>query len=458
MQPIQKPGGGDSRIKQIASSAGRLWTQTREQLTAIMDGELRKVRTSPLSYKKVVVFFGSSSTEGSGTTNKETKPYHKLLAAKLAGGDYIFYGRGIGGDNTTGAIARFYNDIAPINADFVVLAFTLGNEGLYTATTAAGKMDVYKKFKAGILKLCHMVQQQGAVPIVMTQAPTNSYTTEIYDYAAKLNAELETIGIHCCDWGGVVDAMDGTGKPISSIMSADGLHYVDSAHVEIANSIPPTLFDKANLQQGGLLPILGGAINTGSLVSATPISYSPTDVTTFTASVRFRASTIILAAIMSFNDLDRIVLQADGRITLQNATVNDEIVPAGTIKAGEWNTVTVTYSPLTKEARTYVNGVFKKATTMTIAVSKWTLGGRGGTSATLKNTDLKNAVLYRTRLTDQKIKQLYEGVIPQTSLEIYSPFHDKVVSGNNNLINLAATSVNLVVDPTETALTTVSSA
>ncbi len=449
-------GGGDSKIKDLSSTTGRWWTQVLKQITSVLDGEERKVKTVPLSYKKRVLFLGSSSTEGTVTKNAQKKYYGKLGEAKLKDKGYEFFHRGIGGDNTPGAIARFYKDVAPVNADFVFIALTIGNEGITGQATAAARMDKYRQFKSGILQLCHMIQQQGAVPIVLTQAPTRSYTTEIYAYSQKLNMELESMGIHCCDWGGVVDAMDGTGKPIDTIMF-DNLHYNDAAHVEMCNAIPPTLFEKASLQDGGYLPFMEGYMSTNNLITQTPISYAPTDVTTFTASLRFRTTAIPNAqAIMSFNDTDRLALQTDGRITFQNATVNDEIVPIGFVKTGEWNTITVTYSPLAKELRVFVNGVFKKATaSLTLNLTRWTLAGRNTSVSTLKNADIKDAVLYRTRLTAEKVQALHEGTVSQTSLEIYSPLHDKIVAANTNVINLAATNVNLQINETETALTAV---
>jgi hypothetical protein len=458
---IKNGGGGASKVKQLASSTGRWWSQTLEQITTIINGEERKVKTTPLSYKKRIVFMGSSSTEGTGTTNAQTKYYGKLIEAKLGTAKYEFYHRGVGGDQTTGARARFYNDIAPINADFVFLAFTIGNEGMYNAADSAARKVVYDNFKKGILELCHMVQQQGAVPIVFTQAPTRSYTPEIYALSEKMNAEFEAMGIHCVDWGGVVDAMDGTGKPIDSIMN-DNLHYKDAAHVEIANAVPPTFFEKASFQDGRYLYSPKGYINTGALVSSTPITYAPTDLTTYTIGVRFNLSSLASASIMSFGVQDKLTINSDGSIGLHTfatgTLIQDLVLPVGTVVTGRWYHAVVSYNAIMQEIRVYIDGVLKltKATTA-MPITLLTFGGRAGTTATLKNALLKDAVIYRTRLTDNKVAALFEGKVSQTSLEIFSPLHDKVLAGGNNLINLAPTNVNLTINATETALTAVSS-
>jgi hypothetical protein len=61
--------------------------------------------------------------------------------------------------------------------------------------------------------------------------------------------------------------------------------------------------------------------------------------------------------------------------------------------------------------------------------------------------------LWRTRWTDDRMMSINQGTFPQTSLEIYSPGHDKNLAPGVALVNLAATTVNLQVGELETALT-----
>jgi lysophospholipase L1-like esterase len=450
---IIKKSGNTSKSN-VATTSGKYWSELVEMIKTSVGTKERKVLTAPLEERKDVALMGSSSTEGTGTTDRLTKGYVELLKAKL-GSKYNVVNRGVGGDNTSGGIARFYKDIAPLNPDFVVLAFTLGNEGYVSATD---KRALVNQFKNNILRLCHMVKQLGAVPIVMTQAPTRAYDAVFYDYSQKLTEELEAAGVHMCDWGGVVDAMDGTFKPIDSIMN-DDVHYKDAAHVEICNCIPPTLFDEAAFKRGGYLTSLKGYINTGALVSQSPIYYEPTDITTFTYFMRFRKATPELLGFVSFNANQRILSQADGRVQYNDgAGVAQDIDGTVNYQNNEWHSLAATYSPITKELKIYLDGVYKKTiTAQTITLTKLTVGGRDGAASTLKNADIKDIALYRTRLTDNRIKSLHEGTISQTSLEIFSPLHDKVVSRGQNLVNLAPTSVCLTINTTETALTAVSS-
>lgn len=457
---IIKKSGNTSKSN-VATTSGKYWSEIVEMIKTSVAGKERKVLTAPMEAKKTIVFTGSSSTEGTGTTDRLTKGYVELFKTKLGTAKYNIINRGVGGDNTGGMINRFYKDVAPLDPDFVFLAFTLGNEGYVSATD---KRALVNQFRDNTLRLCHMVKQLGAVPIVMTQAPTRAYDAVFYDYAQKLTDELESAGVHMCDWGGVVDAMDGTYKPIDSIMN-DDVHYKDAAHVEISNCIPPTLFDKAAFKQGGYLPSPKGYINTGALVSQTPIYYEPTDITTFTYSMKFRKTTTDLVGLVSFNSSQRLLIQASAQGGIMQYNGGEAtsptivtIIDGKSFNDSTWYTLTISYSPIDKVMKVYVDGILAKTIpSVTLSLTKLSVGGRDGATSTLKNTDIKDVTLYRTRLTDKKILSLYEGTVSQTSLEIFSPLHDKVVSRGQNLINLAPTSVCLTIHTSETALTAVSS-
>lgn len=454
---IVKKSGNTSKSN-VSTTTGKYWSEIVEMIKTSVGGKERKVLTAPLDNKKTIVFTGSSSTEGTGTTDGKTKGYVELFKAKLGTTKYNIINRGVGGDNTSGQLARFSKDIAPLNPDFVFLAFTLGNEGYVSATD---KRALVNQFKNNIIRLAHMVKQLGAVPIVMTQAPTRNYDAMFYDYSQKLTDELEAAGLLMCDWGGVVDAMDGTFKPIDSIMF-DDVHYKDAAHVEINNCIPPTLVEQAAFKQGGFLTSPKGYIATNTLTSETPIRYAPTDLTTYTIAVRVNLSALVSTSIMSFGAQDKINVTTAGKLELNTfatgALVPDTVLPDGGIVVNKWYHIAVSHNPILKETRVYVDGILKLTKSNTaLPITLLTIGGRAGTTSNLKNSLLKDVVIYRTRLTDKKIQSLYEGTVSQTSLEIFAPLHDKVVSAGMNLINLAPTSASLEINTLETALTAVSS-
>ncbi|MGG0308468.1 LamG-like jellyroll fold domain-containing protein [Priestia megaterium] len=441
---------GTSIKKSVQTTQGRFWQGTTEQINTTIGGEERQVKTTPTTFKKRIVLIGSSSAQGNGVADYTTSSFWALLKAKLEPKGYEVLNRGFSADDTGKGIERFYRDVITANPDYVILSFTIGNEGI--TNTGVDKYTIYNQFKNNILKMCYMTKQIGAVPIVMTQAPTKSFTKEIYNYAQKFNSELEALGIHAVDWSGAVDAMTGDGKPILSIMY-DNVHYNEAAHVEIANAFPPTLFDRVGFESGSYLTTQKGYINYNTPISQTPIYYDITDITTFTAFMRFRKSTAETASFMSFSNGIRTFMDGSGYV-LWNDNVSGNIQADATNYANNaWHSIAVSYSPIDQKVKIYMDGVLKFTTTSTVVPTRWTIGGRSGSNFTFKNGDVKDLALYRTRLTDTRIMQMHQGTFTQTSLEIYSPCHDKNIAAGMPLINLAPTTVNLRVDATETALT-----
>jgi lysophospholipase L1-like esterase len=437
----------------VATSTSHWWSDSVDQLQATIEGVERRIQTTPLKAQKVIVGYGSSSMEGYGTDNIETDGFLSLLANKLDPNLYKVYNRGDSAEYTEVAIERFHKDVAPLNPDFVILGYTLGNEGF---VSNADKIGVYQRFKKNLLQLCHMVQQIGAVPIVMNQAPTNYFTVEVYHYSQKLNAELEVMGIHAIDWAGVVDAMDGTAKPIPSVMT-DNVHYNNQAHVEICNAIPPSLFEMVSIQDGRYLKRENGYLRAGTISSDTPLYYDVSDITTFTASVRFRKATPALCTLMSFTTDNRIIMKTDGSLTLyQNGIAHD--LPVKNYGDNTWYSLTIAYSPLAQKLQIYINAelILDLGDIATFEISKWCIGGRTGTENPFSNGDLKDAVLYRSRLTRERIRLISYGTYHQTSLEIYSPLHDSELAGGLPIMNLAPTTAYLRINELENGFTTVS--
>jgi lysophospholipase L1-like esterase len=448
-----KAGGYNSTAKEnVATTQGRFWQGNTEQLNSTIGGEKRQVKTVSTTGKKRIVLLGSSSAQGNGVADYTTTSFWALLKAKLEPKGYEVLNRGFSADDTADGIGRFYRDVITANPDFVIIAFTIGNEGL---TSATDKYEKYVQFKAGILRMCYMAQQAGITPIIMTQAPTKSYTTEVYNYSQKLNDEWDASGFHVVDWGGVVDALTGDGQPILSIMY-DNVHYKEAAHTEIANAFPPTLFERAQFEDGGYLTTKKGSISTNTLTSTTadvPIGVDVTDVTTFTQFMRFKTSTPALVTVMSMSGGIRVFMDAGGQIIWNDGPSGSVTVATGNWADNVWHSVCVTYSPIDQKVRIFLDGVLKYTATSAIIPNKFGFAGRVGSTSNLKNAEIKDMAFWRTRIPDAKIPMLHQGTFPQTSLEVFSPGHDKYLAAGLPLVNLAATTTNLRVAETETALT-----
>lgn len=432
--------------EQHPTTSNRWWSESVEQVVSVVEGEKLGVHLKPTVHRERIVFLGSSTTEGTGPSSRD-KAYFSLLEQKLTGQGYEFYMRGIGSNNTTHAINRFYDDVTPLNPDFLIIQLTIGNEGIYTATD---KQAIYDQFKRNTLKLIRMAQQQGITPIVCNQAPTRSFNETVYRFAKQMNAELEAMGIFCIDWMGNID--DLMGQPIMA-GSADNLHYNDLGHTGLANAFPPSLFKRIGLQRSGYLQSPTGYINTGALVTDAPIDFIPEyPLTSFTAFSRFRVTEHVVSGILSFGELYRVALLSGGII----ASYIPTRVDIGTVPLNTWQTLAVSFNYISKEVKVYLNGILVQTTTLAeFGIPRMTLAGRPNSGLPMRNADYKDALVYRSRLSDDQIKQLHNGIYRQTSLELFAPLHDKEVTAGANLINLAPTTSNLKVNANETALKSV---
>jgi lysophospholipase L1-like esterase len=445
-----KAGGYNSTAKEnVATTQGRFWQGNTEQLNSTIGGEKRQIKTVSTTGKKRIVLLGSSSAQGNGVADYTTTSFWALLKTKLEPKGYEILNRGFSADDTADGIGRFYRDVITANPDFVIIAFTIGNEGI---TSASDKYASYQQFRAGILRMCYMAKTAGITPILMNQAPTKSYTVEIYNYSQKLNAELDALGIHCVSWGGAVDALTGDGQPILSIMY-DNVHYKEAAHTEIANAFPPTLFERAQFEDGSLLSTKKGSISTNTLAANTPMAFTSTDITTFSQFMRFKVAAPALVSVMSQSAATRVFMDAGGQIIWNDGSGSNVTVATGNYGDGQWHSVGVTYSPIDQKVRIYIDGVLKYTTTMTLIPNTLGFAGRGASSSNLKNAEVKDMAVWRTRLNDLQMSQTHNGVFSQTSLEVYSPGHDKILAAGMPLVNLAPTLSNIRIDPTETALT-----
>jgi lysophospholipase L1-like esterase len=454
MSDVKAGKYGGSVKEMVATTQGRFWQGSTEQLNATLGGNKWQLKQIPTTSTKNIVLIGSSSAQGNGTTDYNTKSFWALLRDKLAAKGYNVINRGFSADDTADGLGRFYRDVVTANPDYVIIAFTIGNEGITSATTVADKLVKYNQFKAGILRMCEMAKQAGATPILMTQAPTKNFSLQDYKFAQKLNSEIEELGIHAVDWSGPVDAMTGDGQPILNIMY-DNVHYNDTAHKEIANAFPPTLFDRACFEPAGYLKTQVGCVATNTPVTQTPMYYDITDITTFSAFMRFKKLTPELATLMSFTNTFRFFLDANGYIIFSDG-VNGNITAVNDKNYAdyEWHSVGITYSPIDGKVRLYTEGVKRyEATCAPVVPNKWTIGGRTGSDYTFKGGFVKDMALYRTRLTDERMMTMNQGTFTQTSLEIYSPGHDKQLAPGLPLVNLAPTTANLRIADTETALT-----
>lgn len=437
-----------------STSTGRWWSRTKENLVATLDGQQHHVSIQPRSYKERVLFIGSSSTAGNGAVNIENQ-YFNIIKRRVGEDHYDWFFHGIGGDDTSDVINRFYNDVAPFQPHFVVLQLTLGNEGLYTASI---RNTIYRQFRDNMLQLIRMVEQLGAIPIVIGQCCTQRFTesSRYYQLAMQMNMEIAQKGVHVIDWMGQI--ADDNGNPLSGLMK-DTLHYNDAGQRMLAGGFPNTFLKCAKARYGGILPRYDGHVRiNGAPTAMTPMFFIPDPADAIpNYSVFFRvkyAQPGGAVGMVSFNDIFRIFVNGttQNRIFMHNGT---DSTSADTNDVGwnKWMSIGFTYHEHAKVAILYVNGIeVLRRTNQTVPLERLALGGRETTYAGLGNSEWKDLLLYRTRLSKEQMKQLHEGVYHQSSLELYCPLNDKLVQAYMPFTNLAPTLSDLVVNANENNL------
>ncbi len=158
---------------------------------------------------------------------------------------WTFENVSIAGNNTGSLITRFDPDVtrqydppktAGDEPEYVLIALSLGNEGLPTTTDPGG---VSATFLSGLQALVQACRDRGYYPVVTLAYPHAQYTLEKYAWLKEVNLVLNTWDVTAVNLLGTID--DGNGR------WADG-YFFDSGHPnflghrELFHAIPPTLF------------------------------------------------------------------------------------------------------------------------------------------------------------------------------------------------------------------------
>jgi lysophospholipase L1-like esterase len=113
------------------------------------------------------------------------------------------------GANVTSTIARFSRVVTPVQPDIVIIALSLGNEGLaYCAPYA--RRAVQRRFEGGLQQLIKMTRELGAYPILGGLYPHGDYTPEHTWLLQDTHQRMLTWGVPVLDWLGHLN--DGQGR------------------------------------------------------------------------------------------------------------------------------------------------------------------------------------------------------------------------------------------------------
>jgi lysophospholipase L1-like esterase len=164
------------------------------------------------------------------------------------------------GANISRTIARFGSVVTPEQPDVVIIALSLGNEGLASCPPHE-RRAVQRRFESGLQQLVKMTRDIGAIPILGGVYPNGDYSQEHYWLTRDTHNRMLSWGIPILDWLAAVD--DGQGRWKAGI-SFDPAHPNTVGHSLMYQQIDQHLFDidkdklakeKQHLRQPNEFPI-----------------------------------------------------------------------------------------------------------------------------------------------------------------------------------------------------------
>jgi lysophospholipase L1-like esterase len=258
------------------------------------------VSLSILSTNPVLAIFGSSvakgwassgMTSGVTTNGSWTNSYSYFITRHLTeNGGYFVTNVSTPGDNTATGISRFPSYVVPRAPTYVLLGYSLGNEGL-AGSTDPSSSAISSNFLANLLNLVGLCRTNGYYPVISSVYPRGDYTADNYAKLKQAHLVINTWDVPSLNLLTPVD--DGTGRWISGYW-ADGAHPNDAGYAEFYYAFVPSLFDAVAAGRTNR-PALGSATNFARLtynagVNA-PLTFTPSNtVHSFTTAFRLRTS------------------------------------------------------------------------------------------------------------------------------------------------------------------------
>ncbi len=190
-----------------------------------------------------VCFFGSSVCRGVGADS--LNGYASQVADALPIG-WESVNISIDGNNTYDLFARFERDMTPIEAKYVVIGISLGNEGLHEKGARA-----VLSYKENMPRLIRMLQEQGRVVIVTNNYPRADFNPVDYEDLCAVNLEVQQWDVPTINVFGTID--DGQGRWAEHMWNGSDIYHPNQlGHLAMASAFPLTMWEA--LQAGKPLP------------------------------------------------------------------------------------------------------------------------------------------------------------------------------------------------------------
>ena len=379
-----------------------------------------------------IVFFGSSVPFGQGATGKYGYParYAALLAQRAAAGRgaaWAVANISVPGDNTTKVAARWARDLTPQRGRYVVLALSLGNEGIH-----GGGQPVFEQFRTNLAQLVARARAEGRVPVVANCYTRNDYTPEDYAFIKQMNLLLHGWAVPSVNLLGAVD--DGAGHWAPGYWD-DALHPNDRGHAELAHALVPSLFDalRAGKPAPRRQPTAGVRLGSGGRNAASLVLRPEALLHPFTQVVSFRtAGTGQLLALQDSLASGSVAIAPGGGLTYASAQGGRL---AGTRRANDnrWHQLALTHYHAGGQTVLYLDGAEVGRLPEKLLTRQLSLGG----SRAPRQVQYRNWLFYRAGMNADELRALAADSLLQSSLELYAPLDGRRTHQPDSLSNLA---------------------
>ncbi|MHA4894883.1 SGNH/GDSL hydrolase family protein [Pedobacter sp. PWIIR3] len=377
-----------------------------------------------------IVYLGSSVPYGTGATKDfgYTSIYTRLLRQRASDGTgkaWMPVNKSIGGDNTIKVMARWERDLVPQKAKYVVIALSLGNEGIHEV----GKPR-FDQFKTNMSKLISMARDSGYVPVLTNCYTRNDFNEADYYYVKQLNLWINSLNVPSVNLLGAVD--DGTGKWAPNYWFNEG-HPNDAGHAEMSYAIVPSLFDALALGKRQPKFIEASSItwdkNNKKLLYFKPDNALHAFTTSITIKTTGKGQVLQLAD--SSGNFGSLAVNRKGLLAYKSA-VNQVIQGSTKIDDGKWHKITLTHYYARGETVLYCDGVKEGSTYEKLLIKALYAGYRKG-----RGLSAKNWLFYRSGMNLSEAMALNEDKLLQSSLELYAPLDGEHTILKDELSNLA---------------------
>ncbi|WP_088888785.1 DUF1796 family putative cysteine peptidase [Leptolyngbya ohadii] len=149
------------------------------------------------------------------------------------------------GTNVSQTIARFAEVVSPEQPDIVIIALSLGNEGLASCPRSQ-QQAIQQHFEDGLQQLIQMTRNLGAYPILGGVYPNGNYLPEHYALLRETHERMLTWDVPVLGWLETLDDGQGRWKAGTSF---DIAHPNTRGHQLMAEAIDLSLFDPEKLEQ-----------------------------------------------------------------------------------------------------------------------------------------------------------------------------------------------------------------